>query len=116
MPAPPDSEHGCVVVGASFAGLAIARELAGTDTVLIDRRPLGEGETSACAAPVRTLRFLGAEEAIRQEHDQLGMEIGGRRYRLDLPEPFCTFDYATLCRRRRRADGRAAAAGDGRGR
>jgi flavin-dependent dehydrogenase len=92
------TERGCVVVGASFAGLACARELAGHDAVLVDRRPLGAGETSACAAPVRTLRFLAAEDAIRATHDHLGMHIGGRRYRLPLPEPFCTFDYPTLCR------------------
>jgi flavin-dependent dehydrogenase len=92
------AEHGCVIVGASFAGLACARELAGHGAVLVDRRPLGSGETSACAAPLRTIRFLGAEDAVREVHDHLGMYIGRRRYPLPLPEPFCTFDYATLCR------------------
>jgi len=91
-------ERGCVIVGASFAGLTVARELAGHDAVLLDRRPLGEGETSACAAPVRTVRYLRAEDAIRATHDHFGIHIARRRYRVPLPEPFCTFDYATLCR------------------
>jgi flavin-dependent dehydrogenase len=52
-------------VGASFAGLAAAGELAGAGRVLVlDRAPVGEGETSACATPLRVLeRYLDAVTA-----------------------------------------------------
>ena len=42
-----------LVCGASFAGLAVARELAGSgaDVLVVDRYEIGERQTSACAAP-----------------------------------------------------------------
>lgn len=48
-----------IVVGASFGGLAAAMELEGADRVLlIDRQPVGEGETSACGTQLRVLERL----------------------------------------------------------
>ncbi len=42
-----------LICGASFAGLAVARELAGSgaDVLVVDRYEIGERQTSACAAP-----------------------------------------------------------------
>src|SRR4029079_18860016 len=42
-----------LICGASFAGLAVARELAGAgaDVLVVDRYEIGERATSACAAP-----------------------------------------------------------------
>ena len=42
-----------LVCGASFAGLAVARELAGRGAavLVIDRYEIGERQTSACAMP-----------------------------------------------------------------
>ena len=58
-----------LICGASFAGLAVARELAGSRRVvlLIDRYEIGERATSACAAPTPWLHAMGVEEAISQE-------------------------------------------------
>ena len=43
-----------VVCGASFAGLAVARELRATGPLIVlDRYEIGERQTSACAAPTR---------------------------------------------------------------
>ena len=51
-----------IVCGASFAGLAVARELAGSGRVLLlDRYEIGERQTSACAAPTAWLEALGLE-------------------------------------------------------
>src|SRR5713226_2417190 len=47
-----DTDYDAVIVGASFAGLAVALSLRGHHVVLIDCAPLGDGVTSACAAPV----------------------------------------------------------------
>jgi len=58
-----------LICGASFAGLAVARELAGTgaSVLLVDRYEVGERATSACAAPTPWLHALGLSDAIRQE-------------------------------------------------
>jgi menaquinone-9 beta-reductase len=58
-----------LVCGASFAGLAIARELAGSgaDVLLVDRYEVGERATSACAAPRPWLEAMGVAGSIRQE-------------------------------------------------
>ena len=42
-----------LVCGASFAGLAVARELAGSgaQVLVVDRYELGERQTSACMMP-----------------------------------------------------------------
>src|SRR5206468_4047798 len=46
-----------VICGASFAGLAVARELQGSGarTLLLDRYEIGERQTSACGIPTMWL-------------------------------------------------------------
>ena len=58
-----------LICGASFAGLAVARELAGSgaDVLIVDRYEVGERQTSACAAPTPWLEAMGVAGAIRQE-------------------------------------------------
>jgi flavin-dependent dehydrogenase len=88
-----------LICGASFAGLAVARELAGSgaDVLLIDRYEIGERQTSACGIPTDWLRSMGLMEAERQRFDSLLMHTphGTRRFRL--PWSFSTFDYRHLC-------------------
>src|SRR2546423_3515975 len=47
-----------LICGASFAGLAVARELAGSgaDVLVIDRYEIGERQTSACGIPTSWLQ------------------------------------------------------------
>ena len=96
---PLDGEHDVLICGASFAGLAIARELAGSgaDVLLIDRYEIGERQTSACGIPTEWMRQLGLMEAERQRFDTLLLHTphGSARYRL--PWTFSTFDYRELC-------------------
>src|SRR4051794_41773812 len=56
-----------LICGASFAGLAVARELRGSGArvLVVDRYEIGERQTSACAAPTDWLGKLGLEEAVR---------------------------------------------------
>jgi flavin-dependent dehydrogenase len=88
-----------LVCGASFAGLAVARELSGSGArvLMIDRYDVGERQTSACAAPTGWLEALGLEQSMRQTFDELVVHtpFGSSRYRL--PWTFSTFDYRTLC-------------------
>ena len=88
-----------VIVGASFAGLAAATQLAGRGSVLlIDRKPVGEGETSACATPLPVLARLGALDAVEQVHTELVIHTGaGRAVSVTPAYPFATFDYCKLC-------------------
>src|SRR3954451_4195726 len=89
-----------LICGASFAGLAAARELAGSgaDVLVIDRYEVGERQTSACAAPTDWLRNLGLEESIRQTFGELVVHTPRKTWRWALPFEFSTFDYRTLCR------------------
>jgi flavin-dependent dehydrogenase len=88
-----------LVCGASFAGLAIARELAGTDArvLVVDRYEIGERQTSACAAPTEWLRVLGLEESIKQTFSDLVIHTPHVTARMRLPWTFSTFDYRELC-------------------
>ncbi|HEV2356501.1 MAG TPA: NAD(P)/FAD-dependent oxidoreductase [bacterium] len=95
-----------VIAGASFAGLAVAREL-GPRALLLDGDPVGEGQTSACGAPVRVLRAVEAGASIQEVHHDLVIHTPGRDVRWPLPEPFCTFDYRTCCRAAFEASGAA---------
>jgi menaquinone-9 beta-reductase len=88
-----------LICGASFAGLAVARELAGSgaDVLIVDRYEIGERQTSACGIPTEWLENLGLMGAERQRFDTLVIHTphGDSRYRL--PWTFSTFDYRTLC-------------------
>jgi digeranylgeranylglycerophospholipid reductase len=94
-----DSTHDVIVCGASFAGLATARELAGSGArvMIVDRYEIGERQTSACAAPTTWLEALGLESSIRQSFDKLVVHTPHTTVRLPLPFTFSTFDYRELC-------------------
>ncbi len=88
-----------LVCGASFAGLAVAGELAGSgaSVLMIDRYEVGERQTSACAAPTEWLRVLDLHDSIRQTFDTLVAHTPHRTLRYRLPWTFSTFDYPELC-------------------
>src|ERR687895_1202801 len=88
-----------LICGASFAGLAVARELraTGARVLVLDRYEIGERQTSACAAPTEWLRNLGLAESIRQTFGSLLVHTPRTTVRWPLPWTFSTFDYRTLC-------------------
>lgn len=88
-----------LICGASFAGLAVARELAGSGArvLMIDRYEVGERQTSACAAPTDWLRNLGLMAAHRQTFRELVIHTPHVTVRYDLPWSFSTFDYREIC-------------------
>jgi flavin-dependent dehydrogenase len=88
-----------LVCGASFAGLAVARELAGSGArvLVIDRYELGERQTSACAIPTAWLQALDLMSSMRQSFDRLTVHTRFRTSRWSLPWSFSTFDYPELC-------------------
>jgi flavin-dependent dehydrogenase len=88
-----------LVCGASFAGLAVARELAGSGArvLLIDRYEVGERQTSACGIPTEWLRVMGLMGSHRQTFGELVVHTPHGSSRLKLPWTFSTFDYPELC-------------------
>ena len=88
-----------LVCGASFAGLAVARELAGSgaDVLVVDRYEIGERQTSACAAPTPWLHAMGVREAIRQELPCMAFHTPHGSARFRPPWSWSSFDYRTLC-------------------
>jgi flavin-dependent dehydrogenase len=89
-----------LICGASFAGLAVARELAGcgADVLVVDRYEIGERQTSACAAPTPWLEAMGVRDAIRQELPCMAFHTPHGSSRFRLPWSWSSFDYRTLCR------------------
>src|SRR3954453_14717048 len=96
---PLSGQFDVLICGASFAGLAVARELAGSRArvLMIDRYDIGERQTSACAMPTGWMRALGVEEPLRQTFSELVIHTPQGTSRYDLPGTFSTFDYRTLC-------------------
>ncbi len=88
-----------LVCGASFAGLAVARELAGSGArvLVIDRYEIGERQTSACGIPTLWLQALDLMGSLRQSFDELVVHTPFRTARWQLPWSFSTFDYRELC-------------------
>ncbi len=96
---PLDGSHDVLICGASFAGLAIARELAGSgaDVLIVDRYEIGERQTSACGIPTEWMRRLGLMDCERQRFDELVMHTPHGDSRYKLPWTFSTFDYREMC-------------------
>ena len=94
-----DAATDVLICGASFAGLAVARELraSGASVLVLDRYEIGERQTSACAAPTEWLNNLGLSESIRQTFGSLLVNTPSTTARWPLPWTFSTFDYRTLC-------------------
>lgn len=88
-----------LICGASFAGLAVARELAGAGArvLIVDRYEIGERATSACAVPTPWIEVMGLQDAARQELPDMTFTTphGTARYRL--PWSWTSFDYRELC-------------------
>jgi menaquinone-9 beta-reductase len=96
---PLDGDYDVLICGASFAGLAVARELTGSGarTLIVDRYEVGERQTSACGIPTSWLSAMALEESINQTFPDLVVHTPHGSVRWRLPWTFSTFDYRTLC-------------------
>lgn len=88
-----------LVCGASFAGLAVARELreTGARVLVIDRYEIGERQTSACGIPTLWLEAMDLMGPLRQTFGELVVHTPWTTARWQLPWTFSTFDYPELC-------------------
>jgi flavin-dependent dehydrogenase len=96
---PLTGEYDVLICGASFAGLAVARELngSGARTLMLDRYEVGERATSACGIPTEWMHALGLESALQQTFDELLLHTPHGDVRWRLPWTFSTFDYRRMC-------------------
>lgn len=93
----PFVKHDVIIAGHSFAGLAVASQLRGR-ILLIDPKPVGEGQTSACGTLLGVPGRLGLMESVLQVHPFLAFHTSTRTERYDVVEHhFCTFDYRQFC-------------------
>src|ERR1700729_691155 len=94
-----DRDCDVLICGASFAGLAVARELAGSgaDVIVVDRYEIGERHTSAGGIPTTWLTAMRPQESLRRKLGELVIHTPHPTVRYDLPWTFSTFDYRTLC-------------------
>jgi flavin-dependent dehydrogenase len=88
-----------VICGASFGGLAVARELTGSgaNVLVLDRYELGERATSACGIPTEWLRALDLIDVELQRFGELVVHTPGGVTVLDMPYTFSTFNYDEMC-------------------
>src|SRR5579862_47778 len=79
-----------LICGASFAGLAVARELAGSgaDVLVVDRYEIGERQTSACGIPTSWLEAMELTGALQQTFGELVIHTPYTSVRYDLPWTF----------------------------
>jgi flavin-dependent dehydrogenase len=103
---PLEGHYDVLICGASFAGLAVARELGGATSadgsparvLMIDRYEVGERQTSACAIPTAWLEAMDLMGAHRQTFAELKVITPFGASRWKLPWTLSTFDYPELCR------------------
>lgn len=88
--------YDAIIVGGSFAGLAVASRLRG-DVLLIDRKEIGTEQTSACGITLNVLESIACLDSVLQVYDTGFIHTSSRTIQYDLPYPFCAFDYRKLC-------------------
>ncbi|MHB0858787.1 MAG: NAD(P)/FAD-dependent oxidoreductase [Anaerolineae bacterium] len=86
-----------VIAGASFAGLAVATQLRGHRVLLVDPKPVGSGQTSACGSIYQVFRYWGLEHVVLQQHDTCYLHTPWHAIPFPSPYPWCTFDYRACC-------------------
>lgn len=91
-----EHSYDVIIVGASFAGLAVARELRGR-VLVIDRKPIGSSRTSACGTLLEVPMAFGATDAVLQVYKVGYIHTPIRTLTYPLPYAFCTLDYQRFC-------------------
>lgn len=90
-------DYDVIIGGGSFAGLAVAAQLRGWRTLLIEPHPMGTFQTSACGTLLGVLEATRTTESLLQVHNTLVLHLGDRKFEYPLPYSFCTFDYHRFC-------------------
>lgn len=90
-------DYDVIIVGASFAGLAVASQLEKKKILLLDHKEVGESQTSACGTLLYVVEALGLRQTVLQVHPKLSLHVGGKTFEYKMAYPFCTVDYKKFC-------------------
>ncbi|MDO8886854.1 NAD(P)/FAD-dependent oxidoreductase [Candidatus Oleimmundimicrobium sp.] len=88
--------YDAIVAGASFAGLAVARELRG-NVLLIDKGDIGSFCTSTCTTLCSVVRKVECEDSILSVLKRVRFHAASSCIEYEALDPFCTFDYREFC-------------------
>ncbi len=89
-------EYDAIIVGGSFAGLAVASRLRG-NILLIDKRGIGARQTSACGTVLSVPDRMDCMESVLQVYNTGFIHTASKTVEYDLPYPFCALDYQKFC-------------------
>lgn len=90
-------KYDVIIAGASFAGLAVASRINGK-ILLIDRKEIGTGQTSACGTTLDIVKGVGCKESILQTFNKASLHTENNKRDILLPEKYCTIDYGKFCK------------------
>ncbi len=90
-------KYDVIIAGASFAGLAVASKIKGK-VLLIDKKEIGTGVTSACGTTVQIIKNVNCQKAILQIFNKFAIHIGNKETEILLSEDYCTIDYSKFCK------------------
>lgn len=89
-------KYDVIIVGASFAGLAVASQIKSGRVLLIDQKEIGGEGKSACGTILYKMKELGLEEAVLQVHNEIFLHTTQGILKYQLFSPFCIIDYQKL--------------------
>ncbi len=89
-------EYDAIIVGGSFAGLAMASRLRG-NILLIDRKEIGTEQTSGCGTVLSVPERLDCMDSVLHVYNTGFIHTSSKTVEFDLPYPFCAFDYQKFC-------------------
>lgn len=93
----PTDVYDVIIAGASFAGLAVANQLKGYRVLLVDRKPVGSNQTSACGTIWQILNHWELTDTVLQIHNSIWLHTARQSFEVASPYPWCTFDFHQLC-------------------
>lgn len=94
-----EEEYDVVIIGASFAGLAVASKIKSGRVLLLDQKDLGKGVKSACGTPFYLIKRLGLEDTVLQLHKKIILHTSRGSLGFSLRKPFCVIDPERFSRR-----------------
>ncbi len=89
-------KYDAIIVGGSFAGLAVASRLRG-NILLIDKKEIGAGQTSACGTHLSVPLALNCMDSVLQVYNTGFIHTSSKIIEYNLPYLFCAFDYQKFC-------------------
>src|SRR3989344_914197 len=93
----PLKKYDVIIAGASFAGLAVASKIKGR-VLLVDRKEIGTGVTSACGTTVELVKRIKCEKSILQTFNKAALHTKNDEINIPLAEKYCTIDYGKFCK------------------